>query len=297
MLDSVLPVFSVVAMRLLVFVTMKCLKDFSLVFGVAFMTLAATGARAEEIIPILKTDGQTYTNVVALNTSATHLFFRYAGGVESVRLSTLEPELQRKFGYDPVNEAQEEKESKSDAHALVINHSTNAPMVAQGTVTKTFSLRDSGDLQITFPKGWKVSLVESPPQLAPSMTIWLRHPLDDNFAFCISTVARGNPLERVPPQQALVISGNQILARSTEKNLTLEPLNGDQFQGHYFTLTDKASVANGSPPKGRHLHQTEGIVRMDGLTICFAVGSNLNDEKELEAALETVRTAQWVAKP
>jgi thiol:disulfide interchange protein len=67
------------------------------------LTMAATvlAARADEQLPTLAVDGQTYTNVTVTSVSATDICFTYAGGMGNAKLKNLSPELQKHFRFDP----------------------------------------------------------------------------------------------------------------------------------------------------------------------------------------------------
>jgi cytochrome c biogenesis protein CcmG/thiol:disulfide interchange protein DsbE len=85
---------------------MKTPRLLLLVCGLA---LSATEIHAaEERIPVLQAGGQTFSNVVVTGKSATDLYFLHKGGVGNVKLKSLPPELQQKFGFDAVKAAEAE---------------------------------------------------------------------------------------------------------------------------------------------------------------------------------------------
>ena len=67
------------------------------------LCLATLVAGAQEKIPRLTAQGQTYSNVTVTAVSATDLFFSYAGGMGNVKLKDLDPKLQAHFHYDATN--------------------------------------------------------------------------------------------------------------------------------------------------------------------------------------------------
>ena len=71
--------------------------------------LALTAAEQVKFIS-LKVGRKTYRRVTVLGVSETDLYFRHAAGISNVKLKYLEPELQKRFDYDP--QAAEEAERR-----------------------------------------------------------------------------------------------------------------------------------------------------------------------------------------
>jgi len=65
------------------------------------VTALVLAARADEQLPLLAVDGQTYTNVTVTTVTATDIFFTYAGGMGNAKIKHLSPELQKHFRFDP----------------------------------------------------------------------------------------------------------------------------------------------------------------------------------------------------
>jgi hypothetical protein len=65
----------------------------------------SSAAFASEEFPYLKVGLNHYTNVVITSVTATDIFFTHSRGMGNARLSTLAPELQKQFGYDPAKAA------------------------------------------------------------------------------------------------------------------------------------------------------------------------------------------------
>jgi cytochrome c biogenesis protein CcmG, thiol:disulfide interchange protein DsbE len=77
--------------------------------GLGFLTLRVM---AEEQLETLKVGAVSYSNVVVLSVNATDVYFRHQGGMANVRLRLLEPELQKRFHYDPARASQMEREQQ-----------------------------------------------------------------------------------------------------------------------------------------------------------------------------------------
>lgn len=81
------------------------------------LILALAAMAAEEVkLTSLTVGRRTYRRVTVLGVSETDLYFRYANGISNVKLRNLSPELQKKFGYDPVvAEEAERRQMAEDA--------------------------------------------------------------------------------------------------------------------------------------------------------------------------------------
>jgi thiol-disulfide isomerase/thioredoxin len=53
-----------------------------------------------ETLPTLKVAGEVYTNVVVTSVTATDIYFTHAKGMGNAKLKKLDPELQRRFGFN-----------------------------------------------------------------------------------------------------------------------------------------------------------------------------------------------------
>jgi thiol-disulfide isomerase/thioredoxin len=58
-------------------------------------------AAADIKLPVLKTETETYSNVTVTSVSATDIYFIHSRGAGNAKLKNLDPELQKKFHYDP----------------------------------------------------------------------------------------------------------------------------------------------------------------------------------------------------
>lgn len=65
------------------------------------MAFFASAAPALDKLDRLVVGSRTYTNVTVVGMNATDLFFTYDKGMSNAKLKYLEPELQKRFGFDP----------------------------------------------------------------------------------------------------------------------------------------------------------------------------------------------------
>jgi thiol-disulfide isomerase/thioredoxin len=71
--------------------------------------LAAGTLQADEFLPLLKANGNVYSNITVTKVTATDVFFIYTNGMGNAKLKNLTPELQKHFNYDAAKSAEGEK--------------------------------------------------------------------------------------------------------------------------------------------------------------------------------------------
>jgi len=80
----------------------------------ALVCLVAASAQADEFLPVLKANGDVYSNVTVTKVTATDIYFIHAGGVGNTKLKNLTPELQKHFRYDAAKGALVEREQATN---------------------------------------------------------------------------------------------------------------------------------------------------------------------------------------
>jgi thiol-disulfide isomerase/thioredoxin len=91
--------------------------------------------RADEQLPLLTVNGETYSNVTVTAVTATDIFFTHAKGMGNAKLKDLDPSLQAHFHYNPAKSAMEEQQMvKNDAlyhqYLLTVKPPTPVPQEA-----------------------------------------------------------------------------------------------------------------------------------------------------------------------
>ena len=98
---------------------------------ILFSLIAAVwAARADEKLPVLKAGSEVYSNVTVTTVTATDIYFTYAGGMANAKLSKLDPDLQKHFGYNPTKAGEvEQKQAAANAqyHIQAINQPAPRP--------------------------------------------------------------------------------------------------------------------------------------------------------------------------
>lgn len=69
----------------------------------AGLTLWTITSQADEAFPVIKANGQVYSNVTVVKVTDTDIFFVSDQGVCNVKLDALDPALQKHFNHEPTN--------------------------------------------------------------------------------------------------------------------------------------------------------------------------------------------------
>ena len=100
------------------------------------LIVAVWGARANEKLPVLNAGSEVYSDVTVTKVTATDIYFTYARGMANVKLSKLDPALQKHFGYDPVKAGEvEQKQAAANTqyHLQAINQPSPRPPADEST--------------------------------------------------------------------------------------------------------------------------------------------------------------------
>ena len=104
---------------------------------IAFSLIVAVWvARANEKLPVLNAGSEVYSNVTVTTVTATDIYFTYARGMANVKLSQLDPALQKHFGYNPTQASEvEQKQAAANAQYRIqaINQPSSRPPADEGT--------------------------------------------------------------------------------------------------------------------------------------------------------------------
>ena len=104
---------------------------------IAFSLIVAVWvARANEKLPVLNAGSEVYSNVTVTKITATDIYFTCAKGMANVKLSKLDPALQKHFGYNPKKASEvEQKQAAANTqyHIQAINQPSSRPPADEGT--------------------------------------------------------------------------------------------------------------------------------------------------------------------
>jgi cytochrome c biogenesis protein CcmG/thiol:disulfide interchange protein DsbE len=90
----------------------------------ALICLVALAARADEFLPVLKANGEVYSNVTVTKVTITDIYFINANGVGNAKLKNLPPGLQEHFHYNAARNALVEKQqatNNAEYHQYVLS--------------------------------------------------------------------------------------------------------------------------------------------------------------------------------
>jgi len=107
---------------------------------------AETRDATEVKLPVLKVGNEVYSNVTVTAVTATDIFFNYSRGMCNAKLERLDPELQKKFHFDPKKSREEEKQEQkvtANFHSWINKNRTNKAAAVQEETAPEFSLQAS----------------------------------------------------------------------------------------------------------------------------------------------------------
>src|SRR5262245_54778556 len=93
--------------------------------GGLLMTLSLLQAE-EQKLPMLKVGSEVYSNVTITSVTATDVYFSHSRGLGNAKLKLLDPELQKKFRFDPTKASAKEKQ-QAESQALYNKAVREAP--------------------------------------------------------------------------------------------------------------------------------------------------------------------------
>jgi protein disulfide-isomerase len=114
---------------------------------IAFSLIAAVWvARAGEKLPVLNAGSEVYSNVTVTKVTATDIYFTCARGMANVKLSQLDPALQKHFGYNPTRAGEvEQKQAAANTqyHIQAINPPAPRPPADESAAQPSSARRAS----------------------------------------------------------------------------------------------------------------------------------------------------------
>jgi hypothetical protein len=162
--------------------------------------------------------------------------------------------------------------------------------LGQELTLREFFVEKHGTLQLAAPAAWRDSVKKGPRFLPPRI---LFSPISgSDFLVQItpgapqmSGLSRANPAEI---RKRVEESGQRLLSRALEADLTVKELAGESALGFYFSLTDRA------PKPGEYRHLIQGIAIVGDLSLAFTILYNSPEAEEHRAALEMLSRARLI---
>lgn len=106
---------------------MKSLRIFLLFFCLT----AVSGFAQTNFVPRLEADGQVYSNIYILRTTASYAVVQFDGGAAQIALSNFPPEIQQQYSYEPEKARQEAIAEKAKREQAAIIEAQRAAALAK----------------------------------------------------------------------------------------------------------------------------------------------------------------------
>jgi thiol-disulfide isomerase/thioredoxin len=105
----------------------------------AGLMLPVEVAQAEEVLPVLKANGQIYTNVTVTEVTDTDIYFTNTSGMANAKLRDLDRKTQKHFHYDATKAESVERHQAADAeqYHLRVLHDFSEPWFPQPSTNQT----------------------------------------------------------------------------------------------------------------------------------------------------------------
>jgi thiol-disulfide isomerase/thioredoxin len=156
----------------------------------AVVCLIAALAQADEFLPVLKANGDVYSNVTVTKVTVTDIYFIHASGVGNAKLKNLTSELQRHFHYDAAKGALVEREK-----------ATNNAVYHQYVLSIKPPLSASDDDDLVAPKLYARSVRgEAPPPLVVEQWLTTVPETTDKFVLIEFWATSSEPCRQSIPQ-------------------------------------------------------------------------------------------------
>ncbi len=159
--------------------------------------------------------------------------------------------------------------------------------------TRSFAVGDHGQLELSFPKAWKVGLEQGPPGLNLPQTITLQS--NDGHRFLVQItpmpVVEGKAASNDLPELRRIAQSRaeHDLQSSRETKIDLKELKGAAARGYYYSLTDK------NPNPGQFKLMTAAIVGVGDLVLNVTILDNDAARPQRAQALEMLKGAKQLA--
>lgn len=156
------------------------------------------------------------------------------------------------------------------------------------TAVRTYALPGHGALLLRVPKSWKDEVKRPSGGLPPTIALHPAGSEDPLFLLTPIWSPKGdkgfNSLEKV--RGVVTEQMRQMAPSAAEKELSPEPLQGEQLSGFFFSATDKA------PKKGDYEHLIQGAFAVGDLLLTATVLSHAKDSDGVRQAMTVLRDAR-----
>lgn len=156
---------------------------------------------------------------------------------------------------------------------------------------KRIRLPDHGVVLLSIPVGWNISANRSAD--SPWTTITLGTGTGSHLSVVV-TVAyapddRRQPIDISKVRKTVEANRNMAAPSATTRELPILELHGEQFNGYYFSATDR------HPKPGERPNKTQGSGVLHDLLLTFTIFSDPQTEPQITETLTMLRSAKWAS--
>ena len=174
--------------------------------------------------------------------------------------------------------------------AAVLLSPIGVSLAADATATRKFPLPERGDFQMTVPTAWNDQLHQPPQALPP--TIAFRARQGKPFEVLVTPIWRARPGIPVATKdtirQNVQKAANDAKSQAVEEAISIVEFSGSAGPGYYFSATDKA------PKPGEYKYMTQGMLKVNDLTVTFTILTNDGQEQVTTDAIGMLKSAVHV---
>jgi thiol-disulfide isomerase/thioredoxin len=151
----------------------------------SLLVIAATTmlARSQDKLPVLQVGSEVYSNVTVIDVTTTDISFQHARGIGITKLKNLDPEMQKRFNYDPTKASALEQQRAQAAAEYRRQAAAQKPLVIKPTAEVT-GASPADDAEIRVPEIHAKSFLGGQP---PKFTVekWLTPAPDTTGKFVL----------------------------------------------------------------------------------------------------------------
>jgi thiol-disulfide isomerase/thioredoxin len=241
---------------------------------VALLLVASFTAFADDSFPTLKVGSEVYSNVTITTVTATDLYFSHAKGMGNAKLKNLDPELQRRFKFDPAKSREVEQRQAADTarYQMAVAAQAKAEKLRPAPDEEVPPLQSNEQGEPIAPKLYAKSFRGNPaPQIQIEKWITLAPALEGKFVLIEFWATWCGPCRRsIPHLNELQQKFNDrlvVIGISDEAEEDIRKLKDPQI--NYAIATDtagrtKQTVEVQGIPHAM-LIDPRGIVRFEGM--------------------------------
>ncbi len=122
-------------------------------------------------LDFLRVGTRVYSNVVVVGANTTDLYFKHSQGLSNVKLRQLDPQLQKRFDYDP--KAAEEAERQQELDDLKFHYGVSSNVVSKAEATATAAKKAAATSEFNIADAFSASSMIGKPAPELSSQQWV----------------------------------------------------------------------------------------------------------------------------